>query len=179
MPPADASGQAVGLADAFDVPVLVRHSSPLRPERRPHKNRLDNAWSPWPAASDIPPPGDYLVPTTWRELIDAAMTVGRDPFAWLAAVPGLASAEIIARRSPLAAYLYRTRNGNLPLGTTGYRLEPNVVYQEGTEKTARALFAYRMGMTMAEWACRGLMGLGSTIHAETVRCPRFSGQGIQ
>jgi len=90
-------------------------------------------------------------------------------------VPGLASAEIIARRSPLSAYLYRTLNPSLPSETGGYRLEPNVVYQEGTEKTARALFAYRIGMTMAEWVCRGLMGLGSTIHAEAV--PLLPGRG--
>lgn len=163
------------LADAFDVPVLVRHSSPLRPERRPSKSRIDKAWSPWPTEGNLPPTGDYLVPTTWREVIDAAMTYGRDPYAWLAAVPELASAEIIARRSPLAAYLYRTRNGSHLLWTTGYRLEPNVVYQEGTEKTARALFAYSLGMTMAEWACRGLMGLGSTIHAEAL--PLLPGRG--
>jgi hypothetical protein len=49
------------------------------------------------------------------------------------------------------------------------------VYKEGTEKTARALFAYRIGMTMAEWACRGLMGLGPTIHAEAV--PQLPGRG--
>jgi hypothetical protein len=175
MPPADASGQPVGLADSFEVPVLVRRSSPLQPERRPHKNRIDKAWVPWPAVGDVPPPDDYLVSTTWREVIDAAMTVGRDPFAWLAAVPRLASAEIIARRSPLAAYLHRVSFMNGLLGTTGYRLEPNVVYREGTEKTARAMFAYRIGMTMAEWACRRLMGLGPTIHAEAAS--RLPGRG--
>ncbi len=30
------------------------------------------------------------------------------------------------------------------------------------------MFAYRLGMTMAEWACRGLMGLDPTVHAEDV-----------
>jgi hypothetical protein len=175
MPPADASDQPVHLADAFDVPVLVRRSSPLRPERRPNKKRIDRAWSPWPTVGEVPPIGDYLVTTTWRDVIDAAMTVGRDAFAWLAAVPALASAEIIARRSPLAAYLYRTGIQSLLPGTAAYRLEPNVVYQEGTEKTARALFAYRIGMTMAEWACRRLMGLGPTIHAEAV--PWLPGRG--
>jgi hypothetical protein len=168
MPPANASGQPVGLADSFDVPVIVRHSRPLSIERRPGVARIDRARSSWPTPGDIPPAGDYVVSTTWRDVVDAAMTVGRDPFAWLAAVPGLASAEIIARRSPLAAYLYRTANGSTLPGSTGYRLQPNVVYRNGTEKTARALFAYRIGMTMAEWACRGLMGLGPTIHAEAV-----------
>ena len=175
MPPAGAVGQPVGLADAFDIPVFVRHSSPILPERRPRKNRIDGAWSPWPTVGDVPLPGDYLVPTTWREVVDAAMTVGRDPVVWLAAVPGLASAEIIARRSPLAAYLCRTHSPSLPFRAAGYCLEPNVVYQEGTEKTARALFAYRIGMTMAEWVCRGLMGLGPTIHAEAV--PLLLGRG--
>lgn len=175
LPPANASGQSVHLDDAFDVPVLVRHSSPLQPERRPSKNRIDKAWSRWPRVRDVPPPGDYLIPTTWREVVDAAMTYGRDPYAWLASVPGFASAEIIARRSPLAAYLSRARSSNHLLGSTGFRLEPNVVYQEGTEKTARALFAYRIGMTMAEWACRGLMGLGPTIHAEDL--PLLPGRG--
>ena len=175
MPPEDASGQLVGLADAFDIPVLVRHSSPLQPERRPHKSRIDGAWSPWPTVGDVPPQGDYVLTTTWRDVIDAAMTVGRDPFAWLAAVPGFASAEIIARRSPLAAYLYRTPDQSLLFGPTRYRIEPNVVYRDGTERTARALFAYRIGMTMAEWACRGLMGLGPTIHAESM--PLLPGRG--
>ena len=176
MPPADAWGEPVGLADAFDVPVIVRwHSSPLTAERRPDKKRIDGAWRLWPTSGDIPPAGDYLVPTTWRGLLDAAMTVGRDPFVWLAAVPGLAWAEIIARRSPLAAYLYRTSNLDGPPGTSGYRLGPNVVYRDGTEKTARALFAYRLGMTMAEWACRGLMGLDPTVHAEAV--PSLLGRG--
>lgn len=175
MPPSDASGQPVGLADEFDVPVIVRHSSPLRTERRPSKARIDCAWSRWPAQGYVAPTGDYLLPTTWRDLMDAAMTVGRDAFAWLTAVPGLARAEIMARRSPLAAYLHRVTHAGSLLETTGYCLQPNVVYQEGTEKTARALFAYRIGMTMAEWACRGLMGLQPTIHAEAV--PRLPGLG--
>ena len=130
---------------------------------------------PWPSAGDIPSAGDYLVPTTWRGLLDAAMTVGRDAFVWLAAVPGLAWAEIIARRSPLAAYLYRTSNADGPPGMSGYRLGPNVVYRDGTEKTARAMFAYRLGMTMAEWACHGLMGRDPTIHAEAL--PLLPGHG--
>ena len=99
-PSTDASGQPVGLADAFDVPVFVRHSSPLDPESRPRKSRVDRAAQPWPGTRRAPSAGNYLIPTTWREVLDAAMPVGRDPLPWLAAVPGLASAEIIARRSP-------------------------------------------------------------------------------
>ena len=169
MPPPGASEQPVGLADSFDVPVLVRCNSPLRPKRRSRRSRIDYGALPWPAVRDVPVPGWYLVPTTWRDVIDAAMTVGRDPFAWLAAVPALAWAEITARRSPLRAYLQRAHSAAGVASMTGYSLEPNLVYLEGTEKTARALFAYRIGMTMAEWACRGLLGLGPTVHAEATR----------
>lgn len=155
--------------DAFDVPVLVRRSSPLVPGRRPNPSTLDRARQPWPAPSAIPPDGLYRVSTTWRDVIDAAISVGRDPTAWLSAVPALAWSELIARRSPLAAYLGRRPT----LGTGGARLsvEPNVVYRQGTERSARAAFGYRIGMTMAEWACRGLMGLGPTTHAEAVTPP--------
>jgi hypothetical protein len=65
------------------------------------------------------------------------------------------------------AYLRRSPNANAYTGSSGYLLEPNAVYYHGTERTARAAFGYRVGMTMAEWACRGLMGLGPTLHAET------------
>jgi hypothetical protein len=101
------------------------------------------------------------------------MTVGRDPLPWLAAMPGLAAAEIIARRAPLAAYLHRTASAEAPSGGAGFQLEPNAVYRDGTEKTARAMFGYRIGMTMAEWACRSLMGLGPTIHAEATWPPGY------
>lgn len=162
MPPSDASDEPLGLADEFDVPVLVRHSSPLEAVRRPSRTRIDSAELPWADHGDVPPAADYLVPTTWRDLVDAAMTVGRDAFAWLEAVPALASAEIIARRSPLAAYLHRVpRPAEALFEANAYSLAPNVVYLEGTEKTARALFAYRIGMTMAEWACRGADGPGA------------------
>lgn len=172
MPPFSATGQAVMLADEFGVPVIVRHSSPLAPGIRPRRKRVDQAWRPWPSHRNVAPDGEYLVTTTWRDVLDAAMTVGRDPFAWLTAVPQFASAEIIARRSPLAAYLHRVPTGS---AGTAHQLEPNVVYLNGTEKTARALFAYRIGMTMAEWACQSLMGLGPTVHAESL--PRLPGRG--
>lgn len=123
------------------------------------------ASTPWPTNAVIPGEGAYRVDTTWREVIDAAISVGREPTAWLAAVPALAWSEIIARRSPLAAYLGRARLD--PSSGTGYCVEPNVVYTDGTENSARHAFGYRIGMTMAEWACRGLMGLGPTVHAES------------
>jgi hypothetical protein len=106
------------------------------------------------------------VTTTWRDVIDAAMTVGRDPAPWLSALPALARSELVAQWSPLVAYLRR-----IPVarGRSEYAVEPNAVYREGAEKTAQAAFGYRIGMTMAEWACRGLMGLGPTLHAEAGR----------
>ncbi|MGI5238686.1 hypothetical protein [Dactylosporangium sp. CA-139066] len=51
-----------------------------------------------------------------------------------------------------------------------------MVYTDGTEDSAQAAFSYRIGMTMAEWACRGLMGLGPTAHAEAGR-PSNAGWG--
>lgn len=120
---------------------------------------------PWPVIDNVPPPGDYLVTTTWREVLDAALRMGRDPTPWVAWSPQLAWAEIVARRSPLFAYLTRTslRGGE----GSGYAVEPNAVFLRGTERTAQAAFGYRLGMTMADWACRGLMGLGPTTHAES------------
>jgi hypothetical protein len=41
------------------------------------------------------------------------------------------------------------------------------VYNHGTEVTARGAFSYRVGMTMTEWICRGWLGVGPTIHAES------------
>jgi hypothetical protein len=85
----------------------------------------------------------------------------------------LAWSEIIARRSPLVAYLSRNRT-MAGQSSSGFLVEPNVVYHGGTEMTAQAAFGYRIGMTMAEWACRGLMGLSPTVHAES-RTPPNAG----
>ncbi|MFI0449162.1 hypothetical protein ACH34W_27285 [Actinomadura sp. 6N118] len=41
-----------------------------------------------------------------------------------------------------------------------------MVFDHGTETSAKAAFGYRLGMTMAQWACCGLMGLGQTTHVE-------------
>lgn len=102
-------------------------------------------------------------------MLDAALRMGRDPTPWLAWSPRLAWAEIIARQSPLFAFLTRSRADN---GSgSGFAIEPNAVFLEGTETTARAAFGYRLGMTMADWACRALMGLGPTTHAETAPPP--------
>nr|BFE50233.1 hypothetical protein GCM10017745_36600 [Saccharothrix mutabilis subsp. capreolus] len=165
-PPPGATGSLIGPADAFDVPVFVRRSAPLSPSVRPRPNAVASASRPWPTPSDVPPSGAYRVATTWRDVIDAAMSVGRDVTTWLTATPVLAWAEIVARRAPLSAYLGRTSRP--AWGSTGFVVEPNVVYTDGTEATAKTAFGYRMGMTMAEWACRGLLGLGPTTHAESL-----------
>lgn len=162
-------------ADAFDVPVFVRHSSPLTPESRPRPSRVTGAWRPWPTVGEIPPPGDYLVTTTWRDVIDAAMSVGRGPIAWLAAVPMLAWAEIVARRSPLFAYLERT---SVPGGPGSFLVRPNVVYRQGTESTMQTAFGYRAGMTMAEWPVDPCWEQGQrrTPRASRLRAPVISHQ---
>lgn len=171
LPPHGAIGTPIAARDAFDVPVFVRHSSPLNPGRRPRPTRVDRVSSPWPRPGVVPQSGEYRVTTTWREVLDAAISVGRDPTAWLASVHALAWSEITARRSPLMAYLGRKRLPMASHGGSGYAVEPNVVYRNGTEQTAQAAFGYRIGMTMAEWACRGLMGLGPTTHAESLYPP--------
>ena len=168
-PPADAADQPINADDAFDIPVFVRHSSPLRAGPRPVPRRVRDASTPWPAIRDIPPQDAYLVTTTWRDIIDAAGTVGRDPAPWFAKMPALAWSEYLARCSQLIAYLRRSPSANAHPGSSGYLLEPNAVYYYGTERTARAAFGYRVGMTMAEWVSRGLMGLGPTLHAEASR----------
>ncbi len=173
-PPHGAAGSLLAPADELHIPVFVRRSSPLQPQRRPMPQRVNAAAAPWPATGQ-PRPGIYLARTTWRDIIDAAATVGRDPTGWLAAVPALAWAELIARRAPLLAYLGRTQHSG-PDGDT-FHLEPNVVYHHGTETSAQAGFGYRMGMTMAEWACRGLLRLGPTDHAESILPPPTSGPG--
>jgi hypothetical protein len=165
-PPTGAADQPINADDAFDIPVFVRHSSPLQAGVRPVPRLVASASEPWPATRDVPPTGAYLVTTTWRDIIDAAGTVGRDPVPWFAKMPALAWSEYLARCSPLMAYLRRSGSTNVPPGSSGYLLAPNAVYYHGTEQTARGAFGYRLGMTMAEWACHGLMGLGPTLHAE-------------
>lgn len=74
----------------------------------------------------------------------------------------------MARVAPLYAYL-GMHNVALkhPLPhSSGRRLTVNVVYEHGTERTAKSMLGYGLGMTMAEWVCRSLMGLGQTWHLE-------------
>ncbi|HUW11561.1 MAG TPA: gamma-glutamyltransferase, partial [Anaerolineae bacterium] len=76
--------------------------------------------------------------------------------------------ELVARVAPLYAYIgMHDFTPKKPLkGSSGRRLTVNAVYEHGTERSARHAVGYRLGMTMAEWACRSLMGLGQTWHIE-------------
>lgn len=163
--PTGTPGVPLSAADAFDVPVFVRRSSPLAPGPNPTKLEVGNAAKPWPATSGVPADGDYLATTTWRDVLKAAVTVGRDIAPWLTKTPELARREIIARRYPLAAYLVR-RPSAIPQAGVAREVVPSVIYLHATESSMRSAFGYHVGMTMAEWACRGLMGLGRTMHAE-------------
>ncbi len=88
------------------------------------------------------------------------MTVGRDPSPWLAKYPALATNELLARVAPLAAYLHH--DGSAP----PVKLRASPVYSLGAEKSAQGALAYRLGMTMAEWVARSLIGLPATTHHE-------------
>ncbi|MFF2951761.1 hypothetical protein ACFVVU_10540 [Kitasatospora sp. NPDC057965] len=171
LPPAGAVDAVVSAPDSFDVPVFVRRSAPLEPVERPKPVTVAQVKEPWPSPGAVPPDGAYLVTTTWRDLLDAATTVGRDIAPWLAAVPRLARREIMARRHPLGAYLVRQRTKSPAPGGAGTEIVPSVVYTHGTEGSMRSAFGYHVGMTMAEWACRSLMGLGPTTHAESAAPP--------
>ncbi|MEU7673579.1 hypothetical protein AB0C42_02030 [Micromonospora taraxaci] len=167
-----AADDPIGLSDAFDVPVFLRHSSPLNPQGRPWPNAVRAASAAWPITG-LPESDDYLIRTSWREVLHAAITVGRDVTPWLANVPRLAELEIISRCSPLRAYLRRER-GIGPDRRVGYRIVANEVYQRGTEITAKGAFSYRIGMTMAEWLCWGQLGMGHSLHAEDSYPPNTS-----
>ncbi|MGW0771843.1 gamma-glutamyltransferase [Streptomyces sp. NPDC002676] len=148
-------------ADAVDIPVLFRDGPGGRTKGEWRRDDLAS----WQATRFPDVDGWYLPTTTWREILKAAVEVGRDLSAWLDR-PHYALREICARIAPMDTYLDLHDGPKLHPGNSGRRLTSNVVLQEGTESSARGAFAYRMGMTMAEWACRSLMGLGQTWHIE-------------
>jgi hypothetical protein len=154
--------------DSIDIPVLLRDG----PDSRPYKQWRTAAAQPWPSNAAFPEhDGWYLPTTTWREILKAATEVGRDVTPNLLQVPQLAHSELVARVAPLYAYIgihrFVPKRPKKPLkGSTGRRLTVNAVYEYATEKSARHALGYRLGMTMAEWACRSLMGLGQTWHIE-------------
>lgn len=112
--------------------------------------------------------GWYAPTTTWREIIKAATEVGRDVTPHLQNQPRYAHAELVARVAPLYAYLgAQDVKPRYPLpGAKCRRLTWNPVYAHGAERSAKTAAGYRLGMTMAEWACRSLLGLGQTEHLE-------------
>ncbi|MEU8319751.1 hypothetical protein AB0C33_15420 [Nonomuraea sp. NPDC048881] len=112
--------------------------------------------------------GWYVSTTTWREIIKAAVEVGRDVAPHLQNQPRYAHGELVARVAPLYAYLgtHSVKPQHPVRGTMNRRLTLNPVYAYGTERSAKNAAAYRLGMTMTEWACRSLLGLGQTGHLE-------------
>ena len=146
--------------DSITVPVRVLSGIPGVGRPRPHPGWENKARKPWSRGAWPPKDGWYDVSTTWREILDSAMTVGRDPTPWLKKWPHLAWQELLARHSPLSAYLHHD-------GTASPRLlRPSPVYTMGAERSAQAALAYRLGMTMAEWVARVLIELPSTLHYE-------------
>ncbi|MFI6579604.1 gamma-glutamyltransferase [Embleya sp. NPDC050493] len=151
--------------DRLDIPILVRDG----PARRPN-SQWQSARTPWPTTGSVPPHGWYLATTTWREIVRQAARVGRDVTPWIVHHPQLALQELLARISPLQAYLTLE---NIPVDevvsahSTGRRLVPSLVHTHGAERSARGAFGYRLGMTMAQWLCCGLMGLPSTVDVES------------
>ncbi|GAA1278548.1 hypothetical protein [Streptomyces aureus] len=152
-------------ADSFDIPALFRNGPADKPKRQWRTNK-HKAW----AGSDGFPAADgwYAPTTTWREIIKAATEVGRDITPHLQNQPQYAHGELVARVSPLYAYLgaHLVKPRHPVPGAKGRRLTLNPVYAHGTERTAKNAAAYRLGMTMTEWACRSLLGLGQTEHLE-------------
>ncbi|MDT0318477.1 gamma-glutamyltransferase [Streptomyces millisiae] len=151
--------------DSFDIPVLLRD----RPARRPHQQWRTAKHKPWPAMATFPQENGWYAPTTtWREIIKAAIEVGRPVSYMFHRFPRLANSELVARVAPLYAYMGQhdvTPRHPLPQ-TVGRRLTLNGVYEDATERTAKNAMGYRLGMTMAEWACRALLGLAQTWHVE-------------
>jgi hypothetical protein len=103
--------------------------------------------------------GVVRLPTTWREILLSTVQVGRPMLLWLALYPDFAMEELYARLAPLRAYLGRGK------GLAGRSvIQQSSSYRFGTESTERAAFAYRLGMTMADWLCVGRLGMSSLSH---------------
>lgn len=168
-PPVGAEDFAFDLADSVDVPVLLRSDGVLR---RPREPRWRRARKPWPTTGQLPADSEYLVTTTWRQILHSATSVGRDLSPWLRKTPALAVNELIARTAPLQAYLC-LKKVPAPAHGGGRRLFVSAVYQHGTERSAHAAFGYHLGMTMAEWLTVGMAGLGASSHLEAGGVPAF------
>ncbi|MFE2324759.1 hypothetical protein ACFXD5_12705 [Streptomyces sp. NPDC059385] len=93
-PPKNAADFAFRPADALDIPVVVRDFDAMR---RPAAKLWQDATAPWPGVTDVPPYGNYLVSTTWRQVLLAAKGVGRDLTPWLRRTPWLTINELVSR----------------------------------------------------------------------------------
>ncbi|MEU2458217.1 hypothetical protein ACWGNY_03585 [[Kitasatospora] papulosa] len=152
-------------ADSFDIPVLFRNGPAARP-RKQWRTAEHKAWS---ATEGVPKADGWYAPTTtWREIVKPATEVGRDITPHLQNQPQYAHGELVARVAPLYAYIGAHPFEHQPPvpGATGQRLTLDPVYAYGTERTAKSAAAYRLGMTMTDWVCRSLLGLGQTQHLE-------------
>jgi hypothetical protein len=97
--------------------------------------------------------------TTWREVLLSAIQVGRPALRWLALFPDFAEEEFRARVAPLRAYLGLDKSLiGLPV------VRRSKLYEHGAETTERAAFAYRLGMTMADWLCVNQLGIPALTH---------------
>ncbi|WP_225448280.1 hypothetical protein [Streptacidiphilus sp. P02-A3a] len=170
IPPPDAADFTFALADALDIPVRVRSDGVLAKWDR---RKAPKAVQPWPTAAALPADGEYLVTTTWRQLVTAATSAGRDLAPWLRRTPAFAVNELIARVAPLQAYL-SLKDVTAPDGAAGRRLFVNAVYRHGTERSAHAAFGYHLGMTMAQWLTVGMAGLPATVHLEACGIPELA-----
>ncbi|MEU5089806.1 hypothetical protein [Streptomyces sp. NPDC021356] len=168
-PPPEASDFTFTLADALDIPVRVRSDGDLAKWDR---RQAPKAAQPWPVTDTLPADGEYLATTTWRQLVTAATSAGRDLAPWLRKTPAFAVNELIARVAPLQAYL-TLKDFKAPAGAAERRLFVNAVYRHGTERSAHAAFGYHLGMTMAQWLTVGMAGLPATVHLEACGIPEL------
>lgn len=145
------SASRIPLADRDGVVVACRvevsDSPPIVPSRRPDAREVRV--------------GRRVVEleTTWREILLSAIQVGRPALLWLALFPDFAEEEFRGRVAPLRAYLGMDKS---PVGMPVVRR--SVLYKHGAETTERAGFAYRLGMTMADWLCVTRLGMPSLTH---------------
>ena len=120
----------------------------------------------WPPAAPLDE-GDWIATTTWRHVLQAAFQVGGDPQRWLRDYPELAATELVARACALRTMLHvRESKELLPCDGTGRGLFVTPLYALGAEASAKAAFAYQLGMAMAHWITVGMSGLSGTQHLE-------------
>lgn len=153
------SSQPLQPRDGVLLPVNVAGKIAKKGEARPDPRTVAKKHPAWPRTWP-PKDGWYSVATTWREILDAARSVGQDPFVLRGRYPLLVNRELMARTFPLMAYLHHDATA------TPVSLRPSPVYEPGAEASAKAALAYRLGMTMTEWVARYLVSLPPTKHFE-------------